>query len=123
MKLLLVDDDPDLVLLASYVLEHLGGFEVTSCEGGAEAVELACDVQPDVILMDVLMPDPDGVELARRLFTDPRTAGIPLIFLTAKESSAERRRLLELGARGVVTKPFDPETLAEDVQRLLSISE
>lgn len=120
MKALLVDDDPDLVILASHVLEHLGGFGVTSSAGGDEVIELARREQPDVILMDYLMPEPDGAELARRLFADELTAGIPLIFLTAKEGREERRRLLDLGAKGVLVKPFEPESLAAEVKRLLA---
>lgn len=120
MKVLLVDDDPDLVILASHVLENLGGFAVTSCAGGYQVIELARRERPDVILMDFLMPDPDGAELARLLRADERTADIPLIFLTAKESREERERLLGLGALGVLIKPFDPEGLPREVERLLA---
>lgn len=122
-KLLLVDDDPDLRILASHVLEKLGGFKVLSSAGGWAAVELARRELPDVILMDVLMPPPDGVELAARLAADRRTAELDLIFLTGESSRSEHRRLLALGARGVIVKPFDPERLHLEVERLLYSSQ
>ncbi len=122
MKVLLVDDDPDLIVLATYLLENLGGFEVVSSEGGYGVIDLALEERPDVILMDYLMPDPNGAALARRLAVEPGALNIPLVFLTAKDGVAEQRRLLDLGARGVLVKPFDPKTLASDVKRLLEAS-
>ena len=122
MKVLLVDDDPDLIVLATYVLENLGGFEVVSSEGGYEVIDLAYRERPDVILMDFMMPHPDGAELARRLRLDPQLSDIPLIFLTAKEKAADQRHLIDLGACGVLVKPFEPESLAFEVKRLLADS-
>jgi CheY-like chemotaxis protein len=118
MKALLVDDDPDLVILASYALEQLGGFQVVTSPGGAEVVDLARRERPEVVLMDVLMPELDGPELLRRLRRDPELAELPVIFLTGKTGRAEHERLLGLGARGVITKPIDPLAFAGEVRRL-----
>ena len=89
MKALLVDDDPDLLILASYALEKVGGFEVVTSAGGAEVVDLARRERPDVILMDVQMPDVDGPELVARLRRAPELAAAPIIFLTGEEGEAE----------------------------------
>ena len=120
MKVLLVDDDPDLQLLASFALEKVGGFEVASCDGGVEVIDLARRERPDVILMDVLMPELDGPELVARLRAVPELAATPVIFLTGKEGEAEVERLVALGARGVITKPFDPVAPPAEVERLLA---
>lgn len=120
MKVLLIDDDPDLVILASYALEKVGGFEVVTSAGGAEAVALARREGPDVILLDFLMPELDGPELLALLRSTPELGSTPVIFLTGKEGEAEAERLLALGARGVITKPFDPAALPGEVERLLA---
>ncbi len=120
MKVLLVDDDPDLRILASYALEKVGGFEVLTSDGGAGVVDLARRERPDVILMDVLMPELDGPELVERLRATPDLAATPVIFLTGKEGEAEVERLAALGTRGVITKPFDPAALPGEVERLLA---
>ena len=122
MKVLLVDDDPDLLILASYALEKVGGFEVVTSAGGAEVVDLARRERPDAILMDVLMPEIDGPELVARLRRAPELAATPVIFLTGEESEAATERLLALGARGVLTKPFEPAALPRAVERLLATS-
>ncbi len=122
MKVLLVDDDPDLQILACFALEKLGGFEVATSDGGAEVIDLARRERPDVILMDVLMPELDGPELVARLRAEPDLAPTPVIFLTGKEGEAEVERLVALGARGVITKPFDPAALPAEVERLLAAS-
>lgn len=119
MKVLLVDDDPDLRVLATFALEQVGGHEVVTSEGGPGVVELARRERPDVILMDFLMPEVDGAELVRRLRAEPELASTPVVFLTGKEGEAEVDRLRGLGARGVITKPFDPAALPGRIERLL----
>ena len=119
MKLLLIDDDPDLALLASVALERLGGFEVVVSEGGESAVELARDLQPDVILTDYLMPELDGDELLERLRREPQLSSTPVLFLTGKDDKDLHAAWLAAGAAGVLVKPVDPQTLSADVHRLL----
>jgi CheY-like chemotaxis protein len=112
---LLVDDEDDIRLVARASLERLAGWTVSAASSGAEGVLLARDELPDAIVLDVMMPGMDGPATLAELRADPATAGIPVVFLTAKVQSAERRRLEELGAAGVVAKPFDPMTLASEL--------
>lgn len=122
MKILLIDDDPDVLVLASHALETLGGHTVVTSRGGLGAVETARRERPDAILLDVWMPELDGPDLARRLRAEDELRGVPLVFLTGHQDGAERRRLLALGARGVLAKPFDPETLSTALEDLLATS-
>lgn len=121
MTVLLVDDDPASRLVASMALEDVGGFEVIESETGNDGLEQAARTHPDVILLDLVMPDLDGQEVFRRLQFNEATKQIPVIFFTAKSDPADVRRLLGLGAKGVIVKPFDPMTLAEEVQRILDL--
>lgn len=117
LKALLVDDDPDIRTIGEVSLATVGGFEVVVAESGLACLDRAQSARPDVILLDVMMPELDGPSTLRRLRADPRTADIPVIFLTAKVQ--ERGSYLKLGAAGVINKPFDPMTLPERVRALL----
>lgn len=119
MKVLIIDDDSDIRLLARLTLSRIGGMTVVDAAGGAEGLRKAQDEHPDVILLDVMMPMLDGFGTLSALRAQPLTAGIPVIFLTAKVVGAEVERLKALGAVGVLTKPFDPRTLPSDVRALL----
>lgn len=118
-RVLVVDDEPDIREIAQVSLELVGGWEVTIATNGAEALQRAAESRPEVILLDVMMPDMDGPTTFRRLQENPDTAGIPVIFLTAKVQAADRRHFSDLGVAGVISKPFDPLTLAQEVQGLL----
>ena len=110
--ILVVDDTPRNLELLSKVLER-EGYDLALAVEGAQALELASQEQPDLILMDVLMPGMDGIEACRRLKTDPATQGIPVIFLTSKSGSDEILAGFAAGAVDYVTKPFRiPELLA-----------
>jgi len=117
LKALLVDDDPDIRTIGELSLATVGGFEVVVAESGLACLDRAQSARPDVILLDVMMPELDGPSTLRRLRADPRTADIPVIFLTAKVQ--ERGSYLKLGAAGVINKPFDPMTLPDRVRALL----
>lgn len=119
MKVLIVDDEADIRRIARLSLGRIGGMEVAEAEGGAEAVARALEEKPDVILLDVMMPGLDGPAALAALRTEPATAGIPVVFLTAKAMRSEVERLKALGARGVLTKPFDPMTLSGDLRAVL----
>jgi CheY-like chemotaxis protein len=93
--------------------------DVIEASGGAEAVEKAVRERPDVILLDVMMPGVDGPRTLEMLRSHPETATVPIIFLTAKAMPREVERLVSLGAKGVITKPFDPMSLAHQVRALL----
>ena len=118
-RILLVDDEDDVREVARLSLEMMGGFDVLPASSGVEALEIAGRERPDAIVMDVMMPDMDGPTTFRALRADPATQGIPVVLLTAKAQSTDRARLQELGVDGVLTKPFDPLTLAQEVSSLL----
>jgi two-component system OmpR family response regulator len=118
LRVLLVDDDPDIRLIGEMALARVGNFAVQLAASGPEALTAAA-AGPDVILLDVMMPGMDGTATLARLRADPALASIPVIFMTAKVQDSEVARYRELGAQGVIAKPFDPMTLHERVLRLL----
>jgi two-component system OmpR family response regulator len=118
LRVLLVDDDPDIRLIGEMALARVGNFAGQLAASGPEALTAAA-AGPDVILLDVMMPGMDGTATLARLRADPALASIPVIFMTAKVQDSEVARYRELGAQGVIAKPFDPMTLHERVLRLL----
>ena len=118
-KVLLVDDEADIRTIGEICLSRVGGWRTVLAGGGVEAVALAISEQPDVILLDVMMPLVDGPETLRRLRADVRTAHIPVVFLTARVQRGDLRDYLAMGAVGAIPKPFDPMRLAADVARLV----
>ncbi len=120
MRILYVDDDDDIREVAMIALELDGGLEVRGCASGAEALVVAPAFQPDLILLDVMMPQIDGPATLAGLRADPRTAEIAVVFITARTRSAEVEHLKQLGALGVIAKPFDPMTLAEQARAFLA---
>ena len=121
MTVLLAEDDPDIQLVARLSLKR-AGFTVTVVSNGQEALDTIRRQPPDVVLLDWMMPELDGLETCRRLKADPETAKIPVVFLTAKSQEAEIQRGLSLGASGYVTKPFDALTLGQQVREIVSNS-
>ncbi|HSG80508.1 MAG TPA: response regulator [Acidimicrobiia bacterium] len=109
-RILLIDDDPDIVRFVTMNLE-LEGYEVTSATSGREGLEAAASRPPDLVLLDVMMSDIDGLEVLSRLQASPATVHVAVILLTARAHAADRVRGLELGADDYVTKPFDIEEL------------
>lgn len=114
---LVVDDDPLIVQLLSVVLEG-GGFEVESAPSGEEALELIGRRTPDIVLLDVMMPGIDGLEVTRRLRRDPRTRSLPVVLVSACASQADADAGRAAGATEYVSKPFDPHRLRTLVTRL-----
>jgi CheY-like chemotaxis protein len=117
-KILLVEDDPDIRIIVKSALEMMGGLEVRACASGAEALSSVEEFAPQLALLDVMMPELDGPGLLARLRAAPATAALPVVFLTAKAAPSEVERLRVLGATGVLTKPFDPMTLHEQVRKI-----
>ena len=117
--ILLIDDEDDIREVATLTLETMGDFVVTSASSGEAGIECARRERPDAILLDVMMPELDGPSTLARLRAIAVTRDIPVIFLTAKVQAVDRRRLADLGAVGIIAKPFDPMTLAEEVTSLL----
>jgi CheY-like chemotaxis protein len=119
MKILIVDDEDDVREVAQLSLGRIGGMDVVQTDSGRHAVAMAREHRPDVVLLDLMMPEMDGRATLAALRADPQTAAIPVIFLTAKAMQSEIARMKALGAAGVITKPFDPITLAAQVRGLL----
>lgn len=120
-KVLLVDDDQHVRLVARIGLEDVGGWQVLQATNGKEAVEMAEEHQPDVILCDVMMPIMDGPATLAKMRESSKVQNIPIIFLTAKVQTDERAHYLSLGAKGVIMKPFDPLTLADQVRKIIEV--
>lgn len=120
-RVLLVDDETDTRQAVEVALALDPLFTVRDCASGAEALTAAVAWRPDLILLDVLMPDMDGPTLLTRLRADKRTSPVPVIFLTAYPDLGERQQLKALGAAGVIVKPFDPKLLAAEVRRLAAV--
>jgi two-component system, OmpR family, alkaline phosphatase synthesis response regulator PhoP len=115
---LVIDDEKDLIELVRYNLEK-EGFLVKGELNGEAGVAAALSDLPDIIIVDLMLPGIDGLEACRRLRSDPRTSGIPIIMLTAKSGESDRVVGLELGADDYVTKPFSPRELAARVKAVL----
>lgn len=116
-RLLLVDDDEDIRAIARMSLTRVGGWEVVPAASAGEAEAAVRSAVPDVVLLDVMMPDVDGPATLERL--RPLIGDAPVIFLTAKTQRHDLEHLRSLGAVGVIAKPFDPMTLPGEVAVLL----
>ena len=117
-KILVVDDEPDAVELIKFNLKA-AGYEVVKAADGEEALKKARGLIPDLILLDLMLPEVDGLEVCKILRRDARVSAIPIIMLTAKAAEIDRVLGLELGADDYVTKPFSPRELVLRVKRLL----
>ncbi|HEY0514736.1 MAG TPA: response regulator [Thermoanaerobaculia bacterium] len=116
-RILFVEDDPDIRMVATMALEAVGGFSVAACGSGMEAVSRFDEVAPDLVLLDVMMPGMDGPETLAALRRLPG-GGIPVIFMTARVQANEIAGYREMGAVDVIAKPFDPMTLSETVREI-----
>lgn len=117
-KVLVVDDDDIIREVAKVALEVVGGWQVSTATSGDEAGRLASADLPDVVLLDVMMPALDGPGTAALLREDPLTREVPVIFLTAKTPLTEEQLESVVNLVGVITKPFDPMSLAAEITRL-----
>lgn len=114
-RILLIEDERDIQEVAQLALESIGGYTVEVCSSGAEALEKVVAFDPDLILLDVMMPDMDGPATLKALRNLPETADIPVVFMTAKSQAREIRRFEKLSRLDVITKPFDPMALSDQV--------
>lgn len=122
-KILVVEDEEDIQTIASMALTSIGGFSIEVCSSGKEALEKAPVFKPDVILLDVMMPEMDGPTTLKELKKIPEIADTPVIFLTAKVQSREVEQYRNMGALDVISKPFDPMTLADNIKSIYFSSE
>ncbi len=116
LRILHVDDEPDIREVVELSLGLDPAFSVRSCASGADALAMAADWSPDMILCDVMMPVMDGPATLARLRECPRTVSTPVVFMTARAQTRELEYFKSLGAIGVIPKPFDPMTLANAVR-------
>ena len=118
-RILVVDDEPDAVELVAFNLKG-AGFDVITAEDGEGALQKARNFAPDLVVLDVMLPAVDGLEVCKILRRDPATSGLPIVMLTAKAGEIDRVLGLELGADDYVTKPFSPRELVLRIKNLLS---
>ena len=121
-RILIIDDEDDIREVAALSLEATAGWQILTASSGAEGIEIASAEQPDAILMDVMMPAMDGPTTFKEMQKIPEIADIPVILLTAKVQGVDQRRFAGLGVAGVLFKPFDPLTLAEQMSATLGWS-
>ena len=118
-KILVVDDEPTIVRLMEFILARQG-HEMIVAVNGEEALQKIKTYQPDLVLLDIMMPRIDGYEVAQRVRADPQTAALPIIMLSAKAQDEDIRRGVEVGVDAYVTKPFTPDHLVQVVSEHLS---
>lgn len=118
-KILLVDDDHNIQLIAQMGLEDRPDWCVVTASSGPEALEKVKEENPDLILLDMMMPGMDGKTTYSKLREQSSGSRIPVIFMTAKVQSHEMQSYLDLGAAGVISKPFDPMTLSQEIAAIV----
>lgn len=114
-RILIVDDEEDIRNVVQITLEIAGELDSDICSSGASAIEFISKTPPDLILLDVMMPSMDGPETLKRLQENPKTSGIPVIFMTAKVQPDEVDAYYKMGVIGVISKPFNPRGLVNSV--------
>lgn len=117
--ILVIDDEADIHTVAQIGLTLETDWKVLTASSGAEGVEIALKQQPDAILLDAMMPQQGGIETLEILRASSETMDIPVIFFTAKVQATHRREFYRLGAKGIISKPFDPTTLASQISGFL----
>lgn len=113
-----VDDEPDIQAVVKLALEAVGGIGVRLCSSGKEAIAVVGEDKPQMILLDVMMPDMDGMTTLQKLRGIPELGSIPVVFMTAKVQRHEIEQYKQMGAVDVICKPFDPMTLADEVRKI-----
>jgi len=120
-KVLYVEDDRDIQVVAQLALETVGGMTLAVCSSGQDAIDKAATFDPDMILLDVMMPGMDGPTTLVNLRAIEKLKETPVVFMTAKVMPSDVERYIKLGAVDVIAKPFDPMTLATRIQNIWSV--
>ena len=115
-RIMYIEDEPDITTIAKIALEEIGGFTLKCCHSGLDALKESVEFNPDLFLIDVMMPHIDGPTTLQELRKLPQFVTTPIIFLTAKSQPSEHNKFIELGAIGVIEKPFDPIQLADTIR-------
>lgn len=118
-RILIIDDEYDIRAVAQITLKTVGGWEALSAASGQEGLAMAAAEQPDVILLDVMMPEMDGIATLQTLQANPLTQDVPVILMTAKVQAAEQRQFSELPIAGIITKPFKALKLPAQIATIL----
>lgn len=119
IRLLHVEDDPDIREIAHMALSLSGDFDILQCPSGKDALEKAEDFAPDIVLLDMMMPGMTGRETLEKMRTLPAVQSVPAIFMTARARLDEVDELRKIGAAEVISKPFDPLTLADQIKAVI----
>jgi len=117
-KILCIDDEEDITEVAGMALETLGNLEVLKSNSGSSGIEKATNLQPDLILLDVMMPEMDGPATLGKILSNPDIKHIPVIFMTARVQPKEIQEYIDMGAIGVIEKPFDPMSLYQTIKNI-----
>ena len=119
-KVLIIDDEPGIRRIAEISLKAIATWTVLTAASGQEGLAIARTEQPDAILLDVMLPDMDGVATFQQLQSNPATSHIPVVLLTAKVQASDQRRFAALGVKAMIAKPFKPAQLAEQLLSALT---
>ena len=119
-RVLIIDDEQGIRETTQVCLEITGDWEVFTASSGKEGLAVAASSQPDVILLDVMMPDMDGLTTLKKIQSNPEIQHIPVVFLTAKAQPAEQRQFSQLNLAALITKPYDPFTLSDQLTEVIS---
>lgn len=119
-RILYVEDELDIQIVAQLALETIGGFTLQVCSSGQDALSSAVSFSPDLILLDVMMPNMDGPATLKALRELPQLSNIPALFMTAKSQAEEIAELKALGALDVIAKPFNPMKLADQIKAVFA---
>jgi two-component system alkaline phosphatase synthesis response regulator PhoP len=118
-RILIIDDEETIQTVVQFGIKMAAGWEVLTASSGFKGIQAAQAEKPDAILLDVMMPDMDGITTFKELQAHPETGQIPVILLTAKAQAAEKRQFNDLGVSGVITKPFNSLDLPDQIARIL----
>lgn len=121
-KILVIEDNEQNLYLIRYILEGCG-YEVRSATDGREGIELAASLMPDLILLDIQLPQMDGYTVARKLRGNPGLTGIPIVAVTSYAMPGDREKAIEAGCTGYIEKPIDPDTFDQQVAKYLSMEQ
>ena len=116
-KIVYAEDEPDIRMIGEMALQ-MEGWQIVACASGLEAIQIIKAQMPDLVILDVMMPGLDGPTTLKVLRENPKTASIPIVFMTAKVQSTEIDHFKKIGAHAVIPKPFDPMTLVNDIKKI-----
>ncbi|WP_209007761.1 response regulator [Roseibium litorale] len=122
-KILYADDEPDIREIVCLTLRELGGYDVMACENGKQAALAACEYKPNLLLLDVMMPEMSGPEALMAIRAREEASSIPAIFITAKAKAEEITELNQFSRSAVIPKPFDPISLPSQIAQLFETLE